>query len=240
MIIAQMTMPEFTAALQRTRTVIVPFGSTEQHGSHLPLDTDTLQAIDVARLAAAQRDLFVAPPVHYGVCRSTGDHPGTIGISSTSLRLLACDLVDALYRQGLRTVVLLSGHAGTTHMATLVDAGEELLRRYQDIRIAVVCEYHLAAAAGEGLLATPGDSHAGEIETSRLLHSHPALVKGCPAAEFPQFPAAILVRDKRRYWPGGIWGDPSKATAEKGAELERRVVESLCALIAELEEIAPG
>lgn len=237
MIMEEMTMVEFAAGLQATRTVIIPFGSTEQHGNHLPLDTDTLQAIDIARTAATSRPLFVAPPVHYGVCRSTGQHPGTVGISTTTLKMLITDLVSSFYAQGLRNVVLLSGHAGTTHMATLVDTGEELLNRFEDIQIAVIKEYDLALIAGQGLLESPGDSHAGEIETSRLLYSHPVLVKGLSPAEYPSFPHGILVRDKQKYWPGGVWGDPSKASSAKGKLLQQRMTDKLCELIAELEKI---
>jgi creatinine amidohydrolase len=233
----EMTMLEFSTGLKVTRTVIVPFGSTEQHGNHLPMDTDTLQAIDIARSAAQKRPLFVAPPLHYGVCRSTAQHPGTIGISTGTLKMLVLDLVASLYAQGLRYIVLLSGHAGTTHMATLVDAGEDLLNRFDDIQIAVIKEYDLALAVGEGLLETPGDSHAGEIETSRLLHSHPLLVKGTSPAEYPTFPQGILVRDKQKYWPGGVWGDPSKASSAKGELLLQRMTDKLCDIIAELERM---
>ena len=119
----------------------------------------------------------------------------------------------------------------------LQDAGEELIARFDDISIAVVSEYDLAMDAGRGLIETAGDSHAGEIETSRILHSHPHLVKGSAPREFPSFPPGILVRDKRQYWPGGVWGDPGKATAEKGAKLEELVVERLIALVQDLERI---
>jgi creatinine amidohydrolase len=87
------------------------------------------------------------------------------------------------------------------------------------------------------LIETPGDAHAGEIETSRILHSHPHLVNGCALREFPSFPHGILVRDKRRYWPGGVLGDPGKASAEKGAKLEEMVVTRLLSLVRELEGI---
>ena len=84
---------------------------------------------------------------------------------------------------------------------------------------------------------TAGDAHAGEIETSRILHSHPHLVKGSAPCEFPAFPPGLLVRDKRRYWPGGVWGDPGKATADKGDRLEQLVVASLLTLVQDLERI---
>ena len=117
----------------------------------------------------------------------------------------------------------------------LQDAGEELIAEFSDIAIAVVTEFDLAREEGRGLIETPGDSHAGEIETSRILHSHPHLVQGSAPREFPRFPAGILVRDKRRYWPGGVWGDPGKATAEKGELLEGLVVRKLLELVRLLE-----
>ncbi len=128
MLIAEMTMDEFSAGLKKSQTVLIPFGSTEEHGSHLPLDTDTLHASEVGRRLAEVRDIFIAPPIHYGVCRSTADHPGTLSISTETLKALAIDVVAALYRQGLRNFILLSGHAGGTHMAALTDAGEKLLQ----------------------------------------------------------------------------------------------------------------
>lgn len=236
MIITDMTMDEFAAGLERTRTVLVPFGSTEEHGPHLPLATDTLHAVEVGRRLAERRAIFIAPPVHYGVCRSTSEHPGTISISTTTLRALALDIVESLYRQGLRHFILLTGHAGGTHTSTLIDAGEELLLRHSDLKIAVLTEFMLASSLAQGIIETAGDAHAGEIETSRILHSHPQLVKGSASREFPSFPKGILVRDKRRYWPGGVWGDPGKANAEKGARLEELVVEALSQLVDELEK----
>lgn len=233
--IPEITMAEFEQGLEKTRSVLIPFGSTEEHGSHLPLDTDTLHAIEVGRRLAAARDIFVAAPIHYGVCRSSSEHPGTVSIRTETLKALTLDIVTSLYEKGLRTFVLLSGHAGGTHMATLTDAGEELLRRHADLKIAVLTEYMLAAREGQHLIETKGDSHAGEIETSRILHSHPQLVKGRAPREFPDFPSGILVRDKRRYWPGGVWGDPGKASAEKGLALEELVVKALDRLVDQLE-----
>ncbi len=235
MLIRDLTMEEFSAGLKKTRTLLIPFGSTEEHGAHLPLDTDTLQAVDVGAKLAARRDLFVAPPLHYGVCRSTRNHPGTISLTTATLIAVVIDLVSDFRRQGLRHFILLSGHAGGTHMAALTDAGEQLLERFSDIGVAVLCEYQLVLEAAGELIETPHDSHGGEIETSRLLHSHPHLVKGRSKAEYPEFPDGILVRDKRRYWPGGIWGDPGKASAGKGAAIETLVVERLAEIVDRLE-----
>lgn len=237
MIIEEMTMSEFEAGLSRSRTVLIPFGSVEEHGPHLPLSTDTIEAYAVCKKAALQVPLFVAPPVHYGNCRSTACHPGTVSIATDTLKALFRDIVTSLRGHGLRNFVALSGHAGGAHCMALQDAGEELIGRFDDIYVAVVSEYDLAQEQGRGLIETAGDAHAGEIETSRILNTHPHLVKGTAPREFPSFPPGILVRDKRRYWPGGVWGDPGKATAEKGARLEELVVASLLSLVHDLERM---
>jgi creatinine amidohydrolase len=74
-------------------------------------------------------------------------------------------------------------------------------------------------SARPDLIKTKGDSHAGEVETAIMLASHPDLVKGRAPAEWPSFPKYELVRDKRRYWPGGVWGDPGPAAAAQGEEI---------------------
>ena len=236
MILEEMTMTQVEAGLVTCRTVYIPFGALEEHGSHLPLSTDTIQAYEVGKRAAERLPLFVAPPIHYGNCRSTNQHPGTISISTTTLRGLLKDLVRSFYGQGFRNVIVLTGHAGGAHRMALQDAGEELLPELPELRIAVVTEYELAKEQGRGLVETPNDAHAGEIETSRIMHSHPQLVQGSSPAEYPSFPSGILVREKRRYWPGGVWGDPSKATPEKGAKLEELVVAKVVELVKVLEE----
>ena len=150
-----LSMPEFEAAREESRTVILPVGSVEEHGPHLPLGTDAFHAIEVARRAAALRPVLVAPPVYYGICRSTREHPGTISLSGDTLRGLIRDLGREFYRQGLRRLIFISGHAGGTHMCALVEAGETLL---DGVRrpAAGGGEYPGIAAGGAGGPAGPG------------------------------------------------------------------------------------
>lgn len=236
MILDEITMPEYERALAGSRTLIIPFGSLEEHGAHLPLCTDTLQVVEVCRRVAERTGVHLAPVVPYGVCRSTANHPGTVGITTATLRAVAIDLVRDFHRHGMRSFVLISGHAGKTHVLTLVDAGEQLLAELPDVRISVISEYNEIQEAGKALVEAVDDSHAGEIETSRVLHLRPELVKGTSPAEWPSFPDARLVRDKRRHWPGGVWGDPARASAEKGRRLTEIAVDRVIALIRELEE----
>ncbi len=237
MLITDLNMEEFKAGLQKTRTIILPFGSVEEHGQHLPLGTDTLQMYEIAKLAAQRRPLFVAPPVFYGLCRSTREHPGTISIRGQTLRALLLDLLESYHRQGLRNFLVLSGHAGGTHIAYLVDAAEEFLERVEEVKIAVASILDLLREGALDLLETPRDSHAGEFETSLMLHFFPDLVKGTSPEEYPAFPKPILVRDKRRFWPGGVWGDPSKASAEKGKMFAERLAKVICGLATKIESM---
>lgn len=235
MVLEDITMVEFEQGLSKTQTILIPFGSTEEHGSHLPLSTDTMQAYEVGKAASTLIPLFLAPPIHYGCCRSTSNHPGTISITTGTLKSLMKDIVRSLRQQGLRNFIILTGHAGVTHKMTLLDAGEELIAEFHDIRLAVLTEYDLAYKEGRTLIETEGDSHAGEIETSRIMHLRPDLVKGSSKRAFPTFPVGILVRNKRRYWESGVWGDPSKASAEKGRRINDLVVAKLVEFVQLLE-----
>jgi creatinine amidohydrolase len=78
-------MPEFEAWRDKHRTVILPVGSVEEHGPHLPLGTDTFHALEVARRIAEARPVLVAPPLYYGLCRSTREHPGTVSRQARSI-----------------------------------------------------------------------------------------------------------------------------------------------------------
>ncbi len=217
-----LTMPEFEAAREELRTVILPVGSIEEHGPHLPLGTDSFHAMEVARRVAVLRPVLVAPPVYYGICRSTREHPGTLSLSGDTLRALLRDLGREFHRQGLRRLLFISGHAGGTHMCALLEAGEALIEEFADLRVAVVNVLDLlreVLADKPHLVATRGDSHAGEVETALMLAAYPSLVRGRAPVEWPGFPKFELVRDKRHYWPGGIWGDPGPATAAQGEEI---------------------
>lgn len=235
MILEQISMDEFVAGLEKTRTVIIPFGSVEEHGPHLPLGADTTHIYEVCKEASNRIPVFVAPPLFYGVCRSTGDHPGTVGIRAATLRALTTDIVRDLYRHGLRHFLMISGHAGGLQMASLNEVGEELLGSYPDVRLAVLSIIELASDSWRDEIVTENDSHAGEIETSVMLHLRPQWVGEVRPREWPRFPKHILVRDKTRYWPGGVWGDASQASKEKGRMLFDLSVAALVDLIHELD-----
>ncbi len=212
--IEYMTMEEYKNALNKTRTLIIPYGSVEEHGRHLPLSTDTIIPIEILKIIQMKRSVFVAPPIHYGVCTSTKLHPGTISISPETIRSLTRDIIKDSHKKGILNFILVSGHAGGLHMNALKEVAEIIVDEIDDIKIAIISPYELLHKELSEIAETENDSHAGEIETSIILALRPELVKGTSDEEYPTFPKPLVVRNKLKYWPGGVWGNPQKASKE--------------------------
>ena len=155
-LLEEMTWPEIEAGLLQTQTVILPVGATEEHGPHLPTITDTIQAMEVARAVAEARQVFLAPPIHYGVCRSTRRFPGTITVSHDALRAYARDLLLSFYESGFVRVLILTGHAGGQHMAALEEASQMAVEE-RDLSVSLVSLFDLI---DDKAVQTPHDGHA--------------------------------------------------------------------------------
>ena len=215
-VLETMTMNEFTKYLKKTKTIVFPFGTVEEHGSHLPLNTDSFIIHQALKSAAKRKKFFLAPVLSYGVCTTTKDHPGTISISPETLRRFSYDLVTEAYKKGLRNFLLVSGHGGSLHMAALKETAEALIEQLADLKIAVFSPYDILWKELSEIAETQNDSHAGEVETSMMLFLSPNAVRGRAQEEYPRIPKPFVVKNKMRYWKGGVWGDPGKASAEKG------------------------
>lgn len=186
----------------------VPFGSTEQHGAHLPLSTDTDVAVALCeRLAAARRDVLVAPAVAYG---SSGEHAGfagTLSIGRDAVETVALELGRSA-TETFRHVLFVSAHGGNAEPVT--SAVRRLRAESRDVR--------LFQPRWEG------DPHAGGAETSMLLALRPGAVRMEHAVAGDQRPLAELMPVLRtggvRAVTGtGVLGDPTGATADAGAAL---------------------
>ncbi|MBS7623340.1 creatininase family protein, partial [Candidatus Bathyarchaeota archaeon] len=97
-----MTWKGVKRSLRQIKTVLIPFGSTEEHGYHLPLSADCKILYEIAKLVSEKTSALVAPPVCYGVCRLGSTSLGTITISLETMKFLATDIVDSLHSQGMR------------------------------------------------------------------------------------------------------------------------------------------
>lgn len=236
MILENITMEDFKRHLKKTKTVIFPFGTVEEHGRHLPLNTDTLIVYEILKRLIKKRKVFLAPPVYYGVCTSTNQHPGTISISAETLRRLTLDLVKNAYNKGLRNFILISGHGGGLHMYAIKEVAEILIEELKAAEIAVISPYDILRKELSELAETPNDSHAGEIETSLVLALAPELVKGRSKEEYPKMPKPFVVRNKLRYWRGGVWGNPGKASREKGEKAITLIINKVVDVIDMIEK----
>jgi creatinine amidohydrolase len=241
LILEEMTTAEVEAALAKCQSVIIPFGVMEAHGPHLPLSTDTIQAYDAAKRAAGLTRVFVAPPIPYGYCRSLAGHPGTISVSAETMRRLTADILRSMYAQGFRNFILYCGHASSLQMAALEEGADGILAECEEANVAIVLEYDVLLKRAGKLIETPGDMHAGEIETSRIMAARPELVRqeNLPEASGRESARPILVRDLRRYWPTSVLGSPRKASAEKGEQLAQFAAEYLAELVKKLEAFNP-
>ena len=232
-------------ALDRSRTVLViPIGATEEHGAHLPVDTDTRAAVAVARALAAQTsDVVVAPEIPYSMSDTLAPWPGYVSLTDSTFLALLTDVCQSLGSQGFRKLLLLNGHGGNRGALDLI------VRRCSNefgLRIAAVTYFDLAREAFQRDRKTPtgGTGHACEFETSLMLHLAPELVTmdaadGRPVEPLTDYGTTFMGGDFYRgstvslgfsfqeAFPNGVMGDPTPARAELGATSMKAVVDAL-------------
>lgn len=202
----------------------MPLGSLEQHGPHLPLDTDTRIAVAVANGAATGRDgVAVAPPVGFGASGEHAGFRGTLSIGTPALTELLVELGRDASRDW-EAMLLVNGHGGNR---AAVDAALARLRA-EGRRAAV---FHVSPPGG--------DAHAGRTETSLLLHLDPAAVDMERAEPGERTPVSTLIgrlREKgvRSVSPNGVLGDPVGASAEDGERLLAELISGCTRALAAL------
>jgi creatinine amidohydrolase len=236
----ELSMREAEYKAKTRSVVIIPVGSVEEHGEHLPLCTDSLQPEYVALEVAKKTACLVAPPLRYGVCNSTRGFPGTISITFNALHKMMRDILEEFIRNHFRRILVLSGHAGQAHMAALRLAAQEVVWNHQTEsseerpRIMVCSDYDFAYEL-KGKYFSQEDGHAGTIETSRVMSIRPELVKAKGVKSSSRFPRFEVVADSERYFPSGVVGDATAASAKKGRMINRYVVKETAKLVEELK-----
>jgi len=226
-----MTSEDFAAMVPTDPIVILPVGALEEHGRHLPLGADLIQPLHVLNEVARRTGAYVAPPIPYGVCTTSRPYPGTVGVSVDALKAFVGDVLADFTRNGLRRIMIVSGHAGREHMMALRAAAQEVVDRGGGLKATVLSDYDIIYAS-KGILPE-GDGHAGAGETSRILTARPDLVKGTSPPGKNEIPPYAVVEDPRKYW-SGVTGDPSKASKGLGKKLDDLVIEELVKLVEEL------
>lgn len=229
-LLAKMSWPEVESAFDEgTDTVILPLGATEQHGPHLPLETDTRLATALAeRIARRLGDTLVAPAIPVGPSEAHAEFPGTISISQETLSRLLHDCVASFERQGFDRVVILPGHGGCFPVVNAVYP--ELARSADPDLVAVTDLRRHMELLEEGLAAAGIEvdvpvAHAGAGETAMVLAIDPALVDETQPEGHtgPVSAAALFSEGLGAYASSGVLGNAREATPEAGKHLLEHV-----------------
>lgn len=241
----ELTWIEMREAISSKPVVLLPFGTVEDHGPHLPLNTDNV-IIEAICLDAARRapgEMLVMPTAAYGLDEHHMDFPGTITVDMQTLLAFVADVAISPARHGFSHVLIVNGHGSNASIA-------ELAARRVVLQTGIVCGAMSPNAAIDPTLAEPtlsemrrsgpgGVAHAGEYETAMMLHLRPDLVQMDKAVrEIGQLklehfnwdhsePSVLSWQDWwSRMSESGVCGDPTVATAEFGRALFERTVQN--------------
>ena len=252
----ELTWPELREAIARQPVVLLPFGTVEDHGPHLPVNTDNVivEAICLEAAGRAPGEMLVMPLLAYGLDEHHIDFPGTISVDmQTLLAHLAC-VAGSVARHGFSHLLIVNGHGSNAAIA-------DLAARHVVLETGIVCGAMSPNAAIDPTLAEPtlshmrrsepgGIAHAGEYETAMMLHLRPDLVQMDKAIrETDQLTLRHLNWDHagpcclswQDWWSrmseSGVCGDPTVATTEFGRALFETTVENFVLFVHEFRTI---
>lgn len=244
----RMTAPELKAALRRTQTCILGGGCLEQHGYHLPLGTDSLTADALSKEAGRKAGCLVAPPLFY----SYSGMPFSINMEPSLFEEQVFQIGRSLIGLGIKRLVLWPCHGDAKVIKAWQTAATRLTKKFPKVKIAVPVAWEMV---DEWWLRCQrdGDWHAGNAETSLVLHIFPNLVKDQRPQDPPRKPEPIKaipksewrkrylyprppqepVQPTRKYW---VAGDPNKASKTLGKQLFEGCVEAVVEVVRMLEK----
>jgi creatinine amidohydrolase len=230
--------------------ILLPIGSIEQHGPHLPLATDSIIAQYTAQRAAMECEVLVAPVIKYAISLNHIDFPGTLSLQPETLIQVAVDVCRCLSHHGFKKILIVNGHGGNN--ATIDVAIIKLKGQLRDTIIGQVYPGHLPKEC-EGVLEDDIRAHADEGETSRILAAAPQLVDMKRAKqEIPfsssrlfSFQTSKILSQTTSYGlprtksvtQSGIFGNALLATPEKGKKLFEGEIKELVREIERLKAV---
>lgn len=232
----------------RPTVAVLPWGATEAHNYHLPHGTDVIEATTLAERAAelayaAGARPIVLPAIPFGNDSQQLDQVATISIRTATATAILRDVAESLASQGIEKLLILNGHGGNDFKPLVRDLQPEV-----GILMVVVNFWQMAPEAAREIFTDPGD-HAGDLETSFLLHTSPDWVRMEQAGKGAMNPAKIPGIRRPGVWTPRPWsathpdtgcGDPSAATANKGRRYFDAVAEELAQLLKALHSAKRG
>ncbi|MFI9486968.1 creatininase family protein [Promicromonospora sp. NPDC052451] len=238
-------MPRVTAtdaARQDARIAVLPIGSFEQHGDHLPLATDTMVATLIAEKVCERYGLLNLPPVTISCSHEHEDMPGlagTVSVSPTTLLAIVNDVRQSLQRAGIHHLVLVNAHGGNYALSNLA---QEANVEGAAVALFPGNEDWKAARTTAGIV-TGGraDMHAGELETSILMHAFPDSVGETYTKNDHDAPSRnhLTTLGMKAYTTSGVIGMPSLATAAKGEAVIDALVDLFADCISLFDDNSP-
>ena len=238
-------------------TVLVPIGSTEQHGPHLPVGTDAYQAIDVAEGIAEAANTLVAPPLWYGDADHHMAFPGTVSLSSDTVVAMLTDVYESLLDHGFRNVITVNGHR-IANLSAIDIAAKEVKADHPDAFLGTFDLLRFGVRVHNELRdGDPEDGmHGGEFETSFMLFQHgelvdesafePAVHEGWTrfaSSDYVGIDDTVPSASSRHDWPEdaqGHHGDPTLAGEAKGERLYEAFVDNGVEFLNDLAERQAG
>jgi len=246
--IGPLTWPQAKRRFEEVDVALLPVGAIEQHGPHLPLDTDAWDAermCDDVALACSSPRPIVLPGIPYGVSYHHDDFPGTMSVGPDALAKMVHDVGLAAARNGITKLLIINGHGGNS---AALHFAAQLINRDTGIFTAVDTG-ESSDTDIDALTETPNDVHAGEIETSTTLALRPELVNMSQAVTcIPRFSNEYLDFTSKRGigWyahtknisESGVLGDPTKASREKGERMWKIMTDNLVELVEDLKAMS--
>lgn len=243
----RLTWAAMNEAIAAQKVVLLPTGSTEQHGRHLPLDVDVFLCESIC-LEAGRRapdKILVLPPIAYGLNLHHIDFPGTIHIEPDIFIAFCLNVTKSVAYHGFEKILLVNGHGSNTPLIDLV-ARKTVLET--NSLCGALGYFALAMDVFNQIKETEVMAHADEFETSLYLHLAPERVQMDKAAEDDDVRGQFVSSDSvysnpvrfNDYWSRwtqlGVHGDPTKATAEKGKAIFEAAVTGLTAVVEEWQQ----
>lgn len=240
----RLTWPEMNQAIAMQKIVLLPTGSTEQHGCHLPLETDAFLVESVC-LEAGRRApdrILVLPTVSYGLNMHHMDFPGTVHIEPEVFIAFCLNITKSVAYHGFNKILLVNGHGSNGPLVDLV-ARKTVLAT--ESLCAAVSYFSLALEAFERIRDTPVMAHADEFETSLYLYLAAERVRMAERGQGNDVQGRYLSSDSTSNYPvrfndwwgrwtrTGVHGDPTTATAEKGQAIFEAAVTGLIGVVDE-------
>jgi creatinine amidohydrolase len=232
---SELSHGNFSKAASETEVVVMVTGALEAHGKHLPLGTDIILPESLAQKVAEKTKALVLPPIPFGESWDFDQCKGTISIKPDVLVEYYGSVMKAVFNLGFRYIVALNGHGGNDPI--LRQAAKEATQRGERVVIIVNWWRDLAKSARTLVEETPG-GHAAEDETSEVMHVRPDLVDMTVAESHRVETKFTIISGTYRgeLLPSAMYGDPRKASEDKGKLIMDQAEEELIALVTQLEK----